>query len=147
MLNHRYAWTTEHTPAAGRRGLSAAPHCPPQVTGSDSAQEHGWDTQGHIPSAQQCRVAWQLLLGRSMLRGNGKAGKKPISAAKRSQDLRDLTMPISLAPFHLTHAYVPTQLAHGCAGREATFLPWGEAWFVLKGIPVWILGVVSTCSP
>lgn len=26
-----------------------------------------------------------------------------------------------LAPFHLTHAHVPTQLAHGCAGREARF--------------------------
>lgn len=29
--------------------------------------------QGHIPTAQQCRAAWQLLPGRSMVRGNCKA--------------------------------------------------------------------------
>lgn len=98
-MNHRCAWSMEYTPAAGRMGLSAAPHHPPPVSASDRAQELGWDTrvtspllssaespllsmtsplghgdpQGHIPTAQQCRGAWQLLSGRSMVRGNCKA--------------------------------------------------------------------------
>lgn len=48
---------------------------------------------GPHPTAQQHRLAWYLLRGRSTVRGDGEVGTKATPAAKASQKLQHLTTP------------------------------------------------------